>query len=45
MFDTYSNVVSWSSSKLNIFKISDAMKSRGWNLNNLQRPSWYLIYP
>ncbi len=38
-FDTYSNVVSFASDNLDIFKIAEAMKKKGWNLNNLQKPS------
>jgi sphinganine-1-phosphate aldolase len=31
-------VVAWSSTKLNIYAISDEMTKRGWNLNALQNP-------
>lgn len=41
MFDTYSNVIAFTSDDMDIFKIAAAMKTKGWNLNNLQRPSWY----
>ena len=37
--DSYSNVLAFTSSDLDIFKISEAMKQRGWSLNNLQKPT------
>jgi len=39
--DSYSSVVAFAStsSQLNIFKVADAMTSKGWHLNNLQFPS------
>lgn len=37
--DSYSSVIAFTSKTLDIFKVADAMSSKGWNLNNLQRPS------
>ena len=32
-------VVAWQSSTLNVYRMADAMSSKGWSLNSLQRPS------
>jgi len=39
--ESYSSVVAFGAteSSLNIFKVADAMTSKGWHLNNLQKPS------
>jgi len=39
--DSFSSVVAFASKSKNfdVFKVSDAMKRKGWNLNALQRPS------
>jgi len=37
--DSYSTVIAFNSPKFDIFKLSDAMSSKGWHLNNLQRPA------
>lgn len=36
--DSYSTVVAFGSNDMNVFKVTDAMKAKGWSLNNLQRP-------
>jgi sphinganine-1-phosphate aldolase len=37
--DSYSTVVAFTSSKVDIFKLNDAMSSKGWHLNALQKPT------
>jgi len=39
--DSYTSVVAFAANNktLNIFKVADAMTSKGWHLNNLQRPN------
>jgi len=37
--DSCSTVVAFGSQKLDIYKVSDAMHSKGWNLNNLMNPN------
>lgn len=37
--DSPSQVIAFGSSSLDIFKVGDAMGSKGWNLNMLQYPS------
>jgi len=37
--DSCSTVVSFTTSRFDVFKLCDAMSSKGWNLNNLQKPN------
>ncbi len=39
MGDSYSTVIAFASKTLDVFKVSDAMSSKGWHLNSLQRPN------
>lgn len=41
MGDSYSSVIAFKakSPSLDIYKVTDAMTAKGWNLNNLQRPN------
>jgi len=38
-FNSFSHVVAFQSPDIDIFKVSEAMKQRGWHLNNLQKPA------
>ncbi len=39
------SVVAMGSDRIDIFRLADALNKKGWNLNNLQFPSWQVSLP